>query len=276
MIFRGSMFSCLKAEIMVRRTEWLVWRPVIPAAVLIFFMNKPREFFPSGCFLNHISLTGFWMAAKLNGWSGLPISEGRRDKYVLKIRTGQRGPPVVYIFGLKALSGTNSCSPVRVLLPRSVTHSTYSLPSGPSSFLIWKSPSFARRCSSRALQPKWMVFRNQTVRKSDLGEWSPNCFASHSCWICVVVSPIALFGFWPLPEQRSCFLLLAKASLAFENCISVSMLWCLPCSRKKKKRLKLRENEVSASGSNSSAFCLRILTTKCVSKFLSSVGGMSL
>ena len=26
--------------------------------------------------------------------------EGRRDKYVLKIRTGQGRPPVVYIFGL--------------------------------------------------------------------------------------------------------------------------------------------------------------------------------
>ena len=116
---------------------------------------------------------------------------------------------------------------------RSVTHSMYSLPSGPSSFLIWKPPSFARRFSSRALQPKWMVSRNQTVRKSDLGKWSPNWFASHSCWICVVVSPRALFGFCPLQERRSWFLLLAKASLAFENCMSFSILYCLPCSRKK-------------------------------------------
>ena len=63
-LFEISVFSCLKAEIMVHWTKRLVWHPVISAAVLVFFMNKPRDFFPSGCFLNHISLTGFWMTAK--------------------------------------------------------------------------------------------------------------------------------------------------------------------------------------------------------------------
>ena len=120
--------------------------------------------------------------------------------------------------------------------------------------LIWKSPSFAWRCSSRALQPKWMVFRNQTVRKSDLGEWSPNCFASHSCWICVVVSPRALFGFWPLPERRSCLPEWPSRTVCHSVCCIVYPVR----SRKKLSRLRKNEVRVSVSGWNSSPFCLRI------------------
>ena len=66
-----------------------------------------------------------------------------------------------------------------------------------------------------------MVFRNQTVRKSENGR---SIVSRSTAAGCVVLSPRALFGFWPLPEQRSCFLLLAKASLAFENGMSVGML----------------------------------------------------
>ena len=93
------------------------------------------------------------------------ISGGRLARYSRKNFTGQRGPAVAYIFGLKLLSGTNWFSPVRVLLPRSVDHSTYSFPWGPSSLLILKSPNFTRWCSSRARQPKNMVLLNQMVRR---------------------------------------------------------------------------------------------------------------
>ena len=89
---------------------------------------------------------------------------------------------LVYIFGLMQ-------SPVRTqfLLASASFASTLSNPFNvlfairTSFFLIWKSPSFSRRWSSRALQPKWTVFRNQIVRKGDLGEWFPNRFACNSC-----------------------------------------------------------------------------------------------
>ena len=42
-----------------------------------------------------------------------------------------------------------------------------------------------------------------------------------------------------------------KASLAVQNCLSVSILYCFPCSRKKKKRSMLVNSEVSLSGSKS-------------------------
>ena len=48
----------------------------------------------------------------------------RLARFSLKILTGQRDPPVAYILGLNVRSGTNSCSPIRVLGPRSVIHST--------------------------------------------------------------------------------------------------------------------------------------------------------
>ena len=82
--------------------------------------------------------------AKIGPDLRLAISGGRLAKYSLKIFTGQRGPSVANIFGLNVRSGTNSCFPVRVLLPRSIIHSRYSLPSGPSSHLILMSPYFTR------------------------------------------------------------------------------------------------------------------------------------
>ena len=73
-------------------------------------------------------------------------------------------------------------------------------------------------------------------------------------------SPTALFGFWPFPERRSCFRLEDKASLALENSLPVSMLYCLPFSLKKWS--KLRHSEVNVSGSKSSPFCLRAFKKK--------------
>ena len=84
------------------------------------------------------------MPDKVGNLAALAISGGRLAKYTLKIFTGQRGPSVANIFGLNVRSGTNSCSPVRVLLPRSIIHSTYSPPSGPSSHLILMSPYVTR------------------------------------------------------------------------------------------------------------------------------------
>ena len=44
MVSKGSTFSFLSVEIMVLRTELLVCLPVMPAALLMDFINEPREF----------------------------------------------------------------------------------------------------------------------------------------------------------------------------------------------------------------------------------------
>ena len=53
----------------------------------------------------------------------------------------------------------------------------------------------------------------------------------------------------------SCLRFEDRASLAFVNCLSVSKLYCFPCSRN--TRSKLRNIDVSVSGSYSSPFCFR-------------------
>ena len=63
-MFSGSTFSFRRVEIMVLRTEWLVCRPLSPAVSLIDFMNEPREFLPSGCFLNQVCEAGLGMDAR--------------------------------------------------------------------------------------------------------------------------------------------------------------------------------------------------------------------
>ena len=64
MMSKGSTLSFLSVEIMVLRTEWFVCLPVKPAASLMDFMNEPREFLPSGCFLNLSCDVGEGIAAK--------------------------------------------------------------------------------------------------------------------------------------------------------------------------------------------------------------------
>ena len=193
--------------------------------------------------------------------------------YCLNIATGQRGPFVANIFGENKRFGTVSSSPVLVLEPLSIFQITYSLPFGPSSFCSWRSPSLTRWCSSRALQPKWRVLLNQTVLRRDCGDLLLNCSVLHSLSICSDDKPRALFGLCPFPWQRSCLRLLAKASLAFANCLSVRMSYVFPCCRK--KRSKLRKNEVSVSSSYSSPFCFRILITKWASMLSRSLAGIS-
>lgn len=63
----------------------------------------------------------------------MAYSGGGFVRYSLKMLTGKRGPPVAYILGLNMRSGTNLCSLVRVLLPRTVSHSTC--------FILWKPSS---------------------------------------------------------------------------------------------------------------------------------------
>ena len=109
--------------------------------------------------------------------------------------------------------------------PCSVIHCTY------SSLLIWKSPNFTRWCPWRDPQPRNMVFLKQTVRSRQWSVSQPSCFSFHSFWIWFSVNPRKLLGFWPLPLRRSCLRFEKRASLAFVNCLAVSILYCWPCSR---------------------------------------------
>ena len=73
MMFKGSTFSFLSAEIIVLRKEWLVCFPDNPAASLMDFINEQSELFPSACLLNQIWDDGLAIDARYSGESAMAI-----------------------------------------------------------------------------------------------------------------------------------------------------------------------------------------------------------
>ena len=70
----------------------------------------------------------------------------------------------------------------------------------------------------------------------------------------------SFIGLLSFGDTASCLRFEDRASLAFVNCLSMSKLYCFPCSRN--TRSKLRNTDVSVSGSYSSPFCFRTLKKK--------------
>ena len=167
---------------MVLRTEWLVCRAFNPAASVIDFMKEPSEFSASGCFLYQIMEEGPVMAArkKREREPSLFFSGGRLARYSRKNFTGQRGPAAAYIFGLKLWSGTNWFSSVRVVLPRSENHSTYSTSGPVFSFNLEVAELHSVvLITSPPAKEHGVVEPDGTLKT--LGGWSPNCFAVRNC-----------------------------------------------------------------------------------------------